>query len=74
MDLLKEAKRAEGEKIGTTGRGIGPAYCDKATRSGIRAYELLDLDLFKARFITECKKYNENKGNLPLIKRCFTGK
>ncbi len=58
MDLLKEAKRPEGEKIGTTGRGIGPAYCDKATRSGIRAYELLDLDLFKTRFTTECKKYN----------------
>ncbi len=58
MDLLKEANRAEGDKIGTTGRGIGPAYCDKATRSGIRAYELLDLELFKARFTTECEKYN----------------
>ncbi len=58
MDLLKESKRAEGEKIGTTGRGIGPAYCDKATRCGIRAYELLDLELLKTRFTVECEKYN----------------
>jgi adenylosuccinate synthase len=31
-----------GEKIGTTGRGIGPAYADKANRSGIRIGMLLD--------------------------------
>ncbi len=32
------------EKIGTTGRGIGPAYVDKVNRSGIRIVDLLDQD------------------------------
>ncbi|MFU8793898.1 MAG: adenylosuccinate synthase [Dethiobacteria bacterium] len=35
-------------KIGTTGRGIGPAYADKALRRGIRANELTDFNRFKA--------------------------
>lgn len=34
-------------KIGTTGRGIGPAYADKALRRGIRAVELTDFNRFK---------------------------
>jgi adenylosuccinate synthase len=34
-------------KIGTTGRGIGPAYADKALRRGIRAVEMADFDRFK---------------------------
>jgi adenylosuccinate synthase len=34
------------QKIGTTGRGIGPCYEDKATRRGIRFAELVDSDLF----------------------------
>ncbi len=34
------------QKIGTTGRGIGPCYEDKATRRGIRFAELIDSDLF----------------------------
>ena len=34
------------QKIGTTGRGIGPCYEDKATRRGIRFAELIDADLF----------------------------
>ena len=36
LDAGSEAARAEGEKIGTTGRGIGPAYEDKAARAGLR--------------------------------------
>jgi adenylosuccinate synthase len=36
LDLAREAKRGD-KKIGTTGRGIGPAYADKVERSGIRA-------------------------------------
>jgi adenylosuccinate synthase len=35
------------KKIGTTGRGIGPAYVDKAGRLGIRVGDLLDFDTFK---------------------------
>jgi adenylosuccinate synthase len=35
--------------IGTTGRGIGPAYYDKAARIGIRIVDLLDHDILEAR-------------------------
>ncbi len=39
----------EGRPIGTTGRGIGPAYVDKMSRTGIRVGDLTDRDLFKER-------------------------
>lgn len=42
-------------KIGTTGRGIGPAYADKATRSGIRVGDLEDWDSFTAKFKKNCE-------------------
>ncbi len=41
LDLLSEARRGE-RKIGTTSRGIGPAYEDKIARRGIRAADLAD--------------------------------
>jgi adenylosuccinate synthase len=41
LDLLSEARRGE-RKIGTTSRGIGPAYEDKIARRGIRVCDLLD--------------------------------
>ncbi len=40
LDQLQEESRGEG-KIGTTGRGIGPAYADKMSRTGIRMADLL---------------------------------
>lgn len=40
MDKLLEENRGSG-KIGTTARGIGPAYCDKYERCGIRAEDLI---------------------------------
>ncbi len=49
LDGAEERLRAAGAKVGTTGRGIGPAYQDKAARSGIRMAELVDPQLFKAR-------------------------
>jgi adenylosuccinate synthase len=42
-------------KIGTTGRGIGPAYADKATRSGIRVGDLSNWDLFTGKFRKNCE-------------------
>jgi len=36
-------------QIGTTGRGIGPAYVDKAARRGLRAGEILETELFASR-------------------------
>ena len=41
MDGLAERWKGEG-RIGTTGRGIGPCYADKASRTGIRVGDLLD--------------------------------
>src|ERR687884_191299 len=41
LDLLSEARRGE-RKIGTTSRGIGPAYEDKIARRGIRVCDLAD--------------------------------
>ncbi len=40
LDLLEERARGEG-MIGTTGRGIGPAYADKASRAGLRVCDAL---------------------------------
>lgn len=46
----RENERLRGAKsIGTTGRGIGPAYCDKVSRSGIRIADLLHPKLFKEK-------------------------
>lgn len=56
-DKLKELA-AGTAKIGTTGRGIGPAYADKAHRCGIRGGELKNLESLKALFVAECEKYN----------------
>jgi adenylosuccinate synthase len=41
IDALQEKNRGQ-RKLGTTGRGIGPAYVDKVARTGIRAIDLLD--------------------------------
>ena len=41
LDRLEEAKRGHAA-IGTTGRGVGPAYVDKVARQGLRVGELLD--------------------------------
>ena len=43
LDELAELSRGE-RAIGTTGKGIGPAYSDKAARTGVRAADLLDIE------------------------------
>ncbi len=53
FDAGREARLGAGGKIGTTGRGIGPTYTDKAMRTGLRAGSLLDPnlpELLRARF------------------------
>jgi len=45
LDRAREAKRGD-QKIGTTGRGIGPAYEDKAARRALRLQDLLNPDRF----------------------------
>ena len=48
LDQAREAKRGEA-KIGTTGRGIGPAYEDKVARRGLRIQDLYDVAAFRER-------------------------
>ena len=48
IDLAREKMQGD-KKIGTTGRGIGPCYEDKATRRGIRFVELVDFEVFKEK-------------------------
>ncbi len=48
--LDKESEKLRGMRsIGTTGRGIGPAYCDKIGRTGIRMADLLYADVFREK-------------------------
>ncbi|MCJ7764024.1 MAG: adenylosuccinate synthase [Dehalococcoidales bacterium] len=56
LDGLEEESRA-GKALGTTRRGIGPAFADKIARLGIRAGELLDKKEFleRLRFVLEYK-------------------
>jgi len=49
LDRVSESGLGDG-KIGTTGRGIGPAYADKVSRVGVRAGDLYDWDVFSAKF------------------------
>ncbi len=51
IDHAREQMKGD-KKIGTTGRGIGPCYEDKATRRGIRFVELLNRELFEERVRT----------------------
>jgi adenylosuccinate synthase len=48
LDQAREAKRGDA-KIGTTGRGIGPAYEDKAGRRAVRLHDLFDEKAFRER-------------------------
>ena len=48
LDAALEAARGDG-KIGTTLKGIGPAYVDKVKRAGIRVGEVLDIKSFEQR-------------------------
>jgi adenylosuccinate synthase len=48
MDVARERMKGAG-KIGTTGRGIGPAYEDKAAREGIRVGDLLNPKIFRKK-------------------------
>lgn len=58
LDELEE-KRKGAKAIGTTGRGIGPAYQDKAARIGIRMREFVDEALFPGRLSEVLELKNE---------------
>ena len=60
LDELRETKKGK-TKIGTTKRGIGPCYADKASRCGIRLTELLNPDEFRGKL-----KFNIDEKNAVL--------
>jgi len=72
LDQLEERDRdANGtEKIGTTARGVGPAYVDKYSRIGIRMADLLDVDQFRTKLAYVLRQKNrlltQIYGNAPL--------
>ena len=57
IDLARENMSGE-KKIGTTGRGIGPSYEDKAARRGIRFVELMDREIFREKVMEIAKEKN----------------
>ncbi|MGX7046259.1 adenylosuccinate synthase [Pseudolactococcus plantarum] len=57
LDQLQEDAKGD-KKIGTTIKGIGPAYMDKAARVGIRIADLLDKNIFKERLKINLEQKN----------------
>lgn len=57
VDLARETAKGKG-KLGTTGRGIGPCYEDKAARIGVRAVDLMDPDVLKEKVEVNLKEKN----------------
>ena len=62
LDELEERERGEA-RLGTTSRGIGPAYVDKVARRGIRIVDLMDPMAFRARLAA----------TLPSVRRLVAG-
>lgn len=57
IDLASETTKGK-NKIGTTGRGIGPCYEDKASRKGIRFVDFIDPEVFKEKLNTVLPEKN----------------
>jgi adenylosuccinate synthase len=70
IDGAREQALSEGEKIGTTKRGIGPTYSDKVSRVGLRMGDLLsdDLEDLLDRRVEESNKVLQALGGEPLDK------
>ncbi len=59
LELDKVTERYLGRsRLGTTKRGIGPAYADKAARIGLRVQDLLDLKIFRQKLDVALKEKN----------------
>lgn len=63
MDAALEAGRGEA-KIGTTLKGIGPAYVDKVRRSGIRVGDVMDISSFEKKLRERAHAANEELKNV----------
>jgi adenylosuccinate synthase len=60
-ECVEESTRPGGP-IGTTGRGIGPAYCDKAARTGIRVADLREPDVLSQKVGDAMTRFRERGG------------
>lgn len=58
LDEQRELKKGK-KKIGTTKRGIGPAYGDKIARIGLRVSDLMQPELFSAKLAERIKEHNQ---------------
>lgn len=58
IDAARENAASKSKKIGTTGRGIGPCYEDKACRCGIRFIDLMNAKGFEEKVNTVCREKN----------------
>lgn len=58
LDSSKEEAADSERKIGTTGKGIGPAYVDKYDRSGVRIVDLLNPDFLKEKLQRNIREKN----------------
>ena len=57
VEIVSKEHRGD-KKIGTTCRGIGPAYTDRVARRGIRAGDLLNLSVLEEKIKTNVEEYN----------------
>ena len=57
--LLDNIREQGAQKIGTTGRGIGPAYIDKYMRTGIRVVDLLDRKVLREKLTRNIEEKNQ---------------
>lgn len=57
--MMDQVREKSSNTIGTTGRGIGPSYIDKAKRSGIRIVDLLDRKGLEEKIRVNLKEYND---------------
>lgn len=58
LDQYQEESKGE-QKVGTTGKGIGPAYIDKVSRTGIRMADLLDKETFAEKLRVNIEEKNK---------------
>ncbi len=58
LDAQRETRKGR-QKIGTTKRGIGPAYGDKAARTGLRVLDLIRPERFREQLAARIKENNE---------------
>ena len=58
LDALSEKARG-GDDIGTTKKGIGPTYMDKAERIGVRMHDFVDPERFEAAMTEACERKNK---------------